>query len=190
MKQILHSKKKIIVLSVMGIVALLPIAFFGGLIPLTIESHGSTPLFTVEELTEKTQVIVMGTVISSSSELVHLDGEISKPIIFTKYLVKPDNFIKGTDKSDVLEVKVIGGKHNTMEHLSEYTQFEKNERVLLFLNKEPHTRYGNSYYISGVDQGAYKIQDQMAVNKDDSRTTTTNELVAKIQQIIEIQREK
>ncbi|MEM4252508.1 MAG: hypothetical protein QXE84_03185, partial [Candidatus Nitrosotenuis sp.] len=56
--------------------------------------------------------------------------------------------------------------------------------VLLFLSKEPGTIYGDSYYLTGVTQGVYKIKGDVAEQEIPGRTTTESALVQKIQQAL------
>lgn len=178
MKQI--TKKQKIWLSALATVCSL--AAFALLVPITVSSDGLQREFTTEDLAKKSQVIVIGKVVDSKSDLIFQDNDPTKPFIWTTTYVKPEKFIKGSDTAPLLEIKTIGGKVNNIVYDSDDPKLEKGDRLLLFLNKEPNSIYGDKYYVSGVTQGKYALKNGMAENDDEKRNISETELLTKINQ--------
>lgn len=171
------TKQKI---AISSLAVVLSLAAFVLWIPVTITNDGLEQQFTTEELTKKTQVIVIGEIVDSRSDLTFKDNDIKKPFIWTTTYIKPERFIKGSDDSPLLEVKTIGGQVNNIKHDADEPKFQKGDRVLLFLNKEPDSVYGNSYYVSGVTQGKWTLKNSMADNENPERNLSETALMAEI----------
>lgn len=169
--------KKIII---PGIIAFIPLMLVMGVIPITMETHTTFKPYEVEELTGLSDVILKGKVISKTSSLELIDDT---PNVMTSYEIKPINFIKGEkeNKEKTVTVKVLGGQYNNIDHHTGHPELVVGEKVLLMLSLEPHTIYGDDYYISGVIDGAYKLKDGKAVNSNPNKTTDEVKLLEKIQ---------
>lgn len=178
------TKKRTALLSAAGLFAVFQAVMLLGIIPMQIHSSTSMEEYSVEQISQRAEMIVKGTIVDAKSNIHASISNPDRPIVLTTYSLKPDTTIKGSDKSEIVEFKVSGGVVNNVVHLSDQPVFEKGERVLLFLSKEPGTIYGDSYYLTGVTQGVYKIKGDVAEQEIPGRTTTESALVQKIQQAL------
>ncbi len=171
-----HIKKIII----SCIITIIPVLFVMGVIPITMETHSTFAPYEVEEVTNLSDVILKGKVESKTTSLQLIDG---KPSVMTIYEIIPTSFIKGekTDDGETVTVKVLGGTYNNIVHYTGHPELEVNEIVLLMLSLEPHTIYGDDYYISGVLDGYYKLKDGEALNSNLMKSLNEDMLLDKIQ---------
>lgn len=124
----------------------------------------------VEELTKTSDSIVIGRVISI--------GTILSTEIPVRYVtIRVERYLKNDLGLDTLEVSVQGGSINNMTvWVEDQPSFEMDERVLLFLSKR-----GGVFYVNGLYQGKYRLENGQAINHDTSRNTSERELLLKIQ---------
>lgn len=173
----LTKKQKIALPAIAVVAAMFAMPF---VLPIDVSIDGLEQEFTIEQLTDRTQIIVIGEVVDSKSDVTFKENNPMKPYVWTKTYVKPIKFIKGFDGSDLLEVKTSGGTFNNIKHDSDDPTFQKGGKVLLFLNKEPESVYGDSYYVSGVTQGKYHLINGKAENQNEKRSTVEAVLIDKI----------
>lgn len=152
---------------------------------MTIETHTTFQPYSIEELTELSDVILKGEIISKSAALQLVENT---PNVMTSYEISPSQFLKDekSEKAEYVTVKALGGTYNNLVHYTGHPEFDIGDQVLLMLNLEPDTMYGNDYYISGVIDGSYKIKDNKATKSNSEKTVMSEkELVDKIQDELE-----
>lgn len=182
MNRPIMTKKKTALFGAVGLFALLQAVMLFGIVPMQIQSFTSMEEYSVEQLSQRAEVITKGTIVDAKSNIHASITNPDRPTVLTTYSVKPDTMIKGDDRSEVIEFKVSGGVVNNVVHLSDQPVFEKGELVLLFLSKEAGTIYDDDYYLTGVTQGVYKLKDDIAEQEIPGRTTTESALIQRIQQ--------
>ncbi|MDH5363507.1 MAG: protease complex subunit PrcB family protein, partial [Aigarchaeota archaeon] len=131
---------------------------------------GIMMLISVEELTRTSDSIVIGRVISI--------GTILSTEIPVRYVtIRVERYIKNDLGLATLEVSVLGGSINNMTvWVEDQPSFEVGERVLLFLSKR-----GGVFYVNGLYQGKYRLENGQAINQVMSRNTSERDLLLKIQ---------
>lgn len=93
---------------------------------------------TTQELTERSRIIVIGTVINKSSAWDNWGRE-----LYTYITLRVDNTIKSNKPGSDITIRQLGGKVGDIEsRVQGLPDFEKGERVLVFLG--PYT--GTPYY--------------------------------------------
>ena len=197
------------VLVLFGIFAV-PSLYYNGYIPITNQSMGLSPNMDKPELYSKSTLALEGTITGQTTEVTWVkNGNIDSPhtfttwaftwafltfsnwpldvpvlhipYVYTTWTISTKDFIKGTP-TDIVEFKTSGGTYRNIEHVNfDVPQIELGDHVLVFLSKDPPgTRWGNSYYITGVQSGIFfvdsdgnaktELQD-MTVNIDDLKST-------------------
>ena len=124
----------------------------------------------VEELTRTSDSIVIGRVLSL--------GKILSPDIPVRYAtIEVERYLKNDLGLATLEVSVLGGSlDNITVWVEDQPSFEAGERVLLFLSER-----GGVFYVNGLFQGKYRLEEGRAINQDSSRNTSEEEILLKIQ---------
>ena len=121
------------------------------LLSLALSAHaGSLRALDLEDLNEKSSVILEGTVLDIESLW---EGR----MIFTDVHVGVDRCFKGACEVEVLTVRVLGGAVDDLEmRVQGVSQYRLGEQVLLFLN--PLKRSERLHTI-GMFQGKFQIQE-------------------------------
>ena len=110
---------------------------------------------TLAEMTEGSDLILRGTVLSSQTELRH-------DLVFTRFTVSVDQLFSGGDPGlERVEILQTGGSYE-----EEYTPaingaplLRQGEEYLLYLEYAETEQYGNYYLIAGANQGVAKIAE-------------------------------
>lgn len=124
------------------------------------------PAFSAEELVEKSDLIVVGTVgAASDAFLVDPVDESMEPRFFTDTSVHVDRVLLGDpdysgEVDDAIAVRTEGGTGELIQTVNDGTpKFESGDRYLLFLCQLQDGTYynteGDHYYIIGVSTGAW-----------------------------------
>lgn len=126
-----------------------------------VEISGIMPEFSIEELIERSSLIVYGEVSGKSEAFTieSVDGEESN---FTDYYVTPIKILRGdlVDTENKIAVRIQGGfAGDTLVIDEQAPVLESNHRYLLFLRKSSmgggYNTVGDYYYINGGTQGVY-----------------------------------
>lgn len=124
------------------------------------------PAFSAEELVEKSDLIVVGTVgATSDAFLIDPVDEDKEPRFFTDTSVHVDRVLLGDpdysgEADDAIAVRTEGGTGDLIQTVNDGTpKFESGDRYLLFLCQLQDGTYynteGDHYYIIGVSTGAW-----------------------------------
>jgi hypothetical protein len=143
----------------------------------------------IEELTEKSELVVIGVVESVRSSR----GKKSK-MIYSIAAVTVTEVLKGSSDGGGILVEFRGGflpEENRGLGLSTVDPLEKGEKVLLFLYaKESNVLDGNTYHIAQFSRGKYTIDDEGRIKKDmysmegEKKTTFRNPSIETIKEQI------
>ena len=150
-----------------------PGMYYNGYIPVGVHSAGLSPLMLEDELYSKSSLILEGTLIDKTTELSFVkNGEIDTPYVFTTWTLLTKDTIKGV-QSEKVEFKTSRGTYKNIEHVNlESLHMELDQDVIVFLSKDPPgSQWGDSYYLTGINSGLFKI-DSEGNAKNDLRDVT------------------
>ncbi len=117
---------------------------------LSIRTFGIVEKLSIEEMTQRANSIVIGTVESAQSQWEETQG---RKRIFTYVYVEVEKYIKGVGER-LIEIKVPGGEVGEITQLvSDTPQFTPGERVILFLQPE-------FFQLVGWHQGKYNVEGE------------------------------
>jgi hypothetical protein len=141
-----------------AIVAAIPISYFAGLVPITVYSDGLSPVFEEAELMERNERVVHGTIVDLDTSVVFPDGgnNMKTPYVFSIWTLEVEDAVKGIEEQTI-QFKTSGGTYRNIVHHSESPSFELGEEVIVFLTKDPDSVWGDSYYLTGIESGVFKI---------------------------------
>jgi hypothetical protein len=119
----------------------------------------------VEEMTEKADVILMGTVEST----FHCPADLVVPRMHRQVWVSVERYLKNPLNSTHVTVVLLGATiGNTTMWVEDQPEFNVSERVLLFLRDDPwfleENPYG-FYQIIGECQGKFSIEENTAIGE-------------------------
>jgi len=123
----------------------------------------------VEELTRTSDSIAIG-------EVIKVGKILSKETPVRTVTVRVEQYLKNDLGLSTLNITVLGGSLSNMTVWAEdQPSFEAGERTLLFLSKR-----ADAFYVNGLFQGKYRLENGQAINQDSSRNTSERELLLKI----------
>ncbi len=111
----------------------------------------------IEEMTEKADVILIGTV----EEVLHVRWHREVTVSVERYLKNP---LKTETVIVVIRGATVG---NTTYWVEEQPEFQESERVLLFLRDDPSFLFENPqgfYQVVNMDQGKFTVGSDGAIN--------------------------
>ena len=156
-------KKKLLVPIAVALV--IPWMYFGGAIPISVNSEAWSPAYTNEELMGYSELVVFGTLEDSRSYVEwRLNGNLVVPSVYTVWTLEQGESIKGAEFKTT-EFVVDGGTHNNIVHdAMRYTELSKGDEVVVFLTRDADGVYGANYHLTGIESGIYKISEGLATN--------------------------
>ena len=152
---------------------------------------------TVEQITDESDIIIIGTVKSSDTSWFHNTSKRIQPegwesdeerwdlkYVVTYYTVEIENYLKGDGPKEIT-VGLLGGTVRNHTFIFEDSPtLTENEKVLLFLQPswEGAVNYTgpDTYIIYGYYQGKYSLDNDKAINYDSSLNTTKDSLIEKV----------
>ncbi len=175
-------RKKILILSAIIVIA-------GGLVtwyfvsqPKTITVSRIYPFMDVPELTQKADIIVVGTITKKlPSRWVRMYPQ-EEPGIYTDVVVEVEEYLKNPLGQKEVTVRLSGGTvGNVIQVTMDEVTLNLGEKVLLFLTKDMK---GN--FVSWGEQGKYTIDEVrgMAVNEDTARNLPVKQLKTQIEEVM------
>lgn len=149
------------------------------------------PGFTLNELIEKADIIVDGTVAGRSDAFLIDPVDEKEPRFFTDMYFSVDNVYYGSpdyneSESSTISVRLEGGSGDLVSTINDTTpSFQEGSRYLLFLYQLNDGTYynteGNHYYVIGVGTGAWTVSSDNSEYYDsplwqpDGRTGVSSE---------------
>ena len=155
---------KKILIPLVAILAL-PGMYLGGVIPMSVVTEVYSPLYSNENLVERSELVVHGTLLDSISYVEwYVSGSVVVPSVYTVWTLQQSESIKGQDFRTI-EFVVDGGTYNNIVQKSMHdTELSKGDNVIVFLSKDADSIYKDNYYLTGIESGIYKITDGVARN--------------------------
>lgn len=142
------------------------------------------PEFTLDELAQRADVIIIGKVKDIKEPImVYNNNDKRLPVLVRDIVISIDRELTSNYNETEITIRTLGGKTDKLVSLEEGVQLEEGEEVLLFTNsdaKDPILK--DRYYISGGEQGKFKIIDGKAYNIKYKDGIAVEELVNKILQ--------
>ncbi len=155
--------EKIIIL-IPVIVAIIPILYFGGIIPFTSHSHIWPDVMDHRELLEKSPIVVVGKIVDSQVQVEFFENnEMVLPEITTLWALRVDEMIKGEELTE-MQFVTDGGKYNNMVATVDGLKIVMGDELLVFLSKDIDSIYGNNYYVTGTESDMYRINGDIIKN--------------------------
>ena len=148
-----------------AVVLALPGLYFGGAIPMSVNTEAWSPAYTNEELAKYSDLIIHGTLTDSYSYVEwYINGNAAVPSVYTVWTIEHSETFKG-GTGDKTEFVVNGGTYNNIvQNVMHKTELSKGDDAIVFLAKEPDSIYKDHYYMVGIESGIYKISDDKATN--------------------------
>jgi hypothetical protein len=163
--------KKVILIPIVvaAVFALIPGAYFGGLVPLDSHVEAFSPTLDREELVKHSEVVLKGTLGESRTvvDWEELGTGIIVPNIYTVWVIDvEDSLKKDTEIAKTsFEFIVDGGTYNNMvQDVMHETELNEGDNVIVFLSIDRDSVYGDNYYMTGIESGIYKIENGIATN--------------------------
>jgi hypothetical protein len=141
------------------------------------------PELTLEELVEKSDIIVIGKVTNIKEPiLVYSNNDKRLPLLVTDIVISIDRVLTNNYNGREITIRTLGDNRDSIDSFVEdEIQFKEGEDVLLFINSDARDIIlKDRYYISGGEQGVFKIRDNMAYNMKYKDGIAVEELVNKI----------
>ncbi len=156
---------KILLFASLTAALVLPVMYFGGIIPITVVTQTWSPVYSNEELVEHSEMVVHGTLVDSNSYVEwQVGGNVAVPSVYTVWSLQQSESIKGPDFKTV-DFVVNGGAYNNIFHDAMHdTELNRGDVVIVFLTKDTDSIYKDHYYLTGIESGIYKISDGLATN--------------------------
>jgi hypothetical protein len=156
---------------------------------------GELPVLSVDELSKKSKYVIIGTVTGTPKQSISIDEEHSVTRIFSDVTIAVEEDLKQSYTQNTITVRTIGGqmtierpdgKTETVTVVSDtYPVFAPGERVMVFVNdKEPHTIWGDNYYVAGAKLGKYELRDGKAYGSEHPDGTDEMQFKEQIKQSI------
>lgn len=172
-------------MTVAGIVAVM--MAFSGIQPNSdityVEVDGELPPFTVDDLSQRAKHIVIGKVVSiTPTDKVSGEALQASPI-YSDVVIDVQNDLTNQFKDKQISIRIIGGQIGKTVVQSEHSpEFTVGENVLVFVSdKEPHTIWGDNYYVAGLELGKYKLENGKAFGVEHSDGINEEVFISKIQ---------
>jgi hypothetical protein len=106
-----------------------------------------------------------------------------KRFIYTNYVITVSKYYKGANDSKIVIARQMGGQVGDREmRVQDLEPLKLNELIVLFLRRNPTKNEENTFLITGLEQGKYKIdidKDQ-ATNKDPAKSKKFSDLEKEI----------
>ncbi len=148
-----------------------------------VDTSSQIVIFEVDELTEKADLIVIGTVTNDKTIASNSDTYPAVRITSIESL----EIIKGSEDAKAIEVREFGSGEVVKDGLrydvtvsQGVPTYEQNERVLLFLDYDEGNALGDGYYVISGAYGKYSIDGNTASHLDSDRTEPVAQLKQKI----------
>lgn len=129
---------------------------------------------------QKSEIIIEGTVVDIKPFWKVIRDDIN-PRIYTEYIVKVNDVIKGDVQAEqTVSVVMAGGYLDGVTTKTESPDIESGDDVIMILGKDISSVWGNSYHPVSVVKSTYILEDNEAKNKMASRTMDKTELKEKL----------
>lgn len=118
--------------------------------------HGLVLEMDVPAMAKEAELMFSGTVMKELGTVRTTDPA-GEDIVYTRWLIRPDRFTKGSASKPIV-VRTIGGQYNlTFVEVDDYPSFTVGESVALFLKTHPDWK--GDYRVVGEFQGKFRLDE-------------------------------
>lgn len=171
----------VISLAVVGISATLFVTSQTG--PKYVEVDGLLENWGPQDMAKRAKYVLTGTVKDLIISSVDADPtRWNKPMVYTDVVINVDGDLANQYNDSQITVRTLGGKTDKYWIESSISpKFEKGEKVLIFVSKEPGSEMGDNYFVLAQKLGKYKLDNGKAFGKDHEQGIDQVELITQIQ---------
>jgi len=150
-----------------------------------VRSGSSMPDYPLDFLAQVSPFAIKGTVDDVVFLPLHYD-EVGIGNALTAIVINVEKDFNEKYTNDTITVVIQGGETDTTKYVSDSSpEFAIGEKVFVFVaDKEPESIFGDNYYVAGLEQGKFNLDEEgMAINKDPNRSLTLESLIGIINRI-------
>ena len=150
-----------------------------------VRSGSSMPDYPLDFLARVSPFAIKGTVDDVVFLPLHYD-EVGMGNALTAIVINVEKDFNEKYTNDTITVVIQGGETDTTKYVSDSSpEFTIDEKVFVFVaGKEPDSIFGDNYYVAGLEQGKFNLDEEgMAINKDPNRSLTLESLIGIINRI-------
>lgn len=118
--------------------------------------------FTLQERVKHSDLIIEGAVVRMASLKKQIDPANDGYWVFTIATVKVNDLLKGEAGEGTIDVQLWGGETDGVAYAFERHGIGINDDVIMFLEKNPGSIYGDNYALVGPTSGMYLIEGDSA----------------------------
>ena len=177
------SKKRVIIPCVVA--AVLTIGSLAMYEDQQMNAHVSAAIYehTLNELTQKAEYAIVGTVKETTSIRVDMPKESDEDRVYTDIIINVEEDLLGNYNGSQISVRILGGETETMIMTTDFApNFVEGNRVIVLISdiSDGYT-YKGHHFVIGQKQGVFDLSvSNVATNQYSGDTIQKNELVSKI----------
>ena len=160
------NRRKLVFIPAIG-VSLVVLSIFAvvmmGYIPHESETHGFLVDGPAEKMAEKAEIAVKGTIGDSRTYLTYFNvGELVFPKVFTLTDLRVTKVLVGDSRlqDELIAIRTVGGTHNNVTtEFEPVPKFEKNDQILVYLDKPEDDLVHGTYYDSQGIQSTFNLRE-------------------------------
>ena len=170
-----------------AVVAILAIGSFAIYEDQQMDDHVSAAFYehTLDELAQKAEYAVVGTVEGTTSVRVDMPKESDEDRVYTDVIMNIKEDLFGNYDGDQISVRILGGETETMRMTADFAPdfIEGNMVIVLVSGISDGYTYNNHHFVIGQKQGVFDlIGNNVAKNQFSGDYIQKNELVFQIKQ--------
>ncbi len=150
-----------------------------------VRSGSSMPDYPLDFLARVSPFIIKGTVDDIVFLPLHYD-EVGMGNALTAIVINVEKDFNEKYTNNTITVVIQGGETDTTKYVSDSSpEFVIGEKIFVFVaDKEPDSIFGDNYYIAGLEQGKFNLDEEgKAINKDPNKSLTLESLIGIINRI-------
>ena len=156
---------KKIFIPIVAAVMILPGMYLGGIIPMSVHTEAFSPVYTNEQLVDRSEIVAHGTLSLTKSFVEwEISGNNAVPSVYTVWELQQSESIKGQDSKRIQFVTDGGSYNNIVQEAMHETELNEGDQVIVFLSKDTDSIYKDNYYLTGIQSGIFKVTDGEAKN--------------------------
>ena len=170
--------KKIKIGSIAGVFVIASLAW-AIMPPAQHQTFGMIIEYGPEELAQRADLIIVGTISDDIVETTFIDGYPARSVT----TVQVGQVLKGTDTSKTIQINgfgsgevIVDGIRTNVQVTENRLDYKQNENVLLFLDYDEGNVLGDGYYVISQVNGKYTIDGETAEHINSERSLDLIEL--------------
>jgi len=135
--------------------------------------------YSPEELAQRADLIIVGTVTDDILESTNIEGYPARSVT----TIQVEEVLKGTDNSKTIQINgfgsgivIVDGIRTNVQVTENRLDYKQNEKVLLFLDYDEGNVLGDAYYVISQVNGKYIISGDTAEHFSPERSLDLTEL--------------